>query len=59
MSEAKKPCLFDNSKECPVQKASETGIKDRVLRVELLQKACPICPIRLNMVKGKAGYGEM
>jgi len=54
MSEEKKnPCLFNNDIQCPAQKASAIEIKDRVLRNEILEKACPICPKRLTMIPAR------
>ena len=46
-----KPCLFDNSKECPARKALEDVKWSASSAVDkALEKACPICPIRLKML---------
>ena len=43
----KRQCLFDNSKECPVRVATaDIGM----MGATLVEKACPICPIRLKMI---------
>jgi len=42
-----KPCLFDNSKECPARKASEKPWNLSFL----VQHACPICPIHAEIMK--------
>lgn len=47
-----KPCLFDNSKECPARKAIEdVGWEASSAVDKALEKACPICPIRLDMIE--------
>ena len=51
MSEVKEPCLFDNSKECPVRTAGFPYKKGEVpLYTHLLEKACPQCPKRIRMI---------
>jgi len=50
MSAKGKVCLFDNSKECPARIAlTGAGYSDDVPSV--LEKACPLCPIRMKMLK--------
>jgi len=46
-----KPCAFDSSKECPVRKAFPT-----MPAMSLLEKACPICPIREQSMKPKGAF---
>ena len=49
-----KPCLFDNSIECPTRKALEgAGEPVRMGIPEILEYACPICPIRAELMKVK------
>ena len=43
----KNACLFDESKECPARKASVGSMT--VNLSDILEHACPICPIRLKM----------
>lgn len=60
MAKVKMPCLFDNSKKCPARTAMESVPLKRDWDLTTLAKnVCPICPTRLNMLKGKAGFGEM
>jgi len=49
MSEKGKMCYFDNSKQCPVR----TEFAMNIPILDLLQRACPICPIREQMMKPK------
>jgi len=49
-----KKCLYDNSKECPVLKAAP-----HLHEIDILEKACPRCPIHAELMKGKGSYGEM
>ena len=49
MSKVKRPCLFDNSKECPARNA---GIPDWELSA-LARDACPICPKRIDMIPSR------
>jgi len=49
MSEVKKVCVFDNSKECPVRAAYAMNIQ------WIVTNACPICPIRAEIMKAKVG----
>lgn len=49
----KKACVFDYSMECPyrVATANQMGrIHDFQVVGLMLEKACPICPIRLKML---------
>jgi len=55
MPEIEKACLFNSSKECPARKAVP---RDWDL-ASLAKIVCPICPIRLKMLEGKASFGEM
>ena len=43
-------CLFDNNEECPVRKVFEADVRADVAAEKTLEKACPICPIRLKML---------
>lgn len=54
MSEVDMPCLFDNTKRCPVRTASRMKPLNPADTTILLQNACPICPIREDMFKPKA-----
>ena len=46
MPEEKNVCLFDNDKQCPVR----TGRTGAIIDVVRLEKACPICPIRIRKI---------
>ncbi|HKZ93264.1 MAG TPA: hypothetical protein VJ249_01620 [Candidatus Bathyarchaeia archaeon] len=46
MSETKIVCIYDNNKACPVCMA----IGMRIPVLDLARQACPICPIRLDML---------
>ena len=47
MSQGKFACYFDNGKQCSVRR--EWG--SNIALIPFLEKACAICPKRLEMVK--------
>lgn len=50
MPEEKRVCLFDNSKQCPALTAMEDVVRRDLGIEKVLEHACPICPIRLEMI---------
>lgn len=53
MSQVEKPCLFDNTVECPAREALEGILRTDLALGLIVEKACPVCPIRLKMIPSR------